>query len=74
MFCLDAVSLNDELCERAKRLEDTLITFEVEENRELNKRYTTEQEQAGIGAESESPLLIFFFWCSASQVKGLHGT
>ncbi|XP_046888652.1 dynein axonemal heavy chain 3 [Hypomesus transpacificus] len=37
MFCLDAVSLNDELCERAKRLEDTLITFEVEENRELNK-------------------------------------
>lgn len=37
MFCLYAGKLNDDLCDRAKRLKDKIITFEVEENRELNK-------------------------------------
>uniref|UniRef100_A0A3Q3EKF3 Dynein axonemal heavy chain 3 n=1 Tax=Labrus bergylta TaxID=56723 RepID=A0A3Q3EKF3_9LABR len=37
MFCLYAGDLNDDLCERAKRLKDKIIITEVEENRELNK-------------------------------------
>ncbi|XP_071775394.2 dynein axonemal heavy chain 3 [Centroberyx gerrardi] len=37
MFCLYAGKLNDDLCDCAERLKDTIITFEVEENRELNK-------------------------------------
>ncbi|KAI3358460.1 hypothetical protein L3Q82_014895 [Scortum barcoo] len=37
MFCLYAGNLNDDLCERAERLKDMIIVFEVEENRELNK-------------------------------------
>ncbi|MBN3303948.1 DYH3 protein, partial [Amia calva] len=37
LFCLDAVSLNSELCCRAEKLKERLISFEVDENRELNK-------------------------------------
>uniref|UniRef100_A0A7M4FUM3 Dynein axonemal heavy chain 3 n=1 Tax=Crocodylus porosus TaxID=8502 RepID=A0A7M4FUM3_CROPO len=39
MFCLDALKLNEELCSCAQKLKDRLIEFEVDENRELNKRY-----------------------------------
>uniref|UniRef100_A0A8C6Y1D3 Uncharacterized protein n=1 Tax=Naja naja TaxID=35670 RepID=A0A8C6Y1D3_NAJNA len=39
LFCLDALKLNEELCSRTQRLKDRLIEFEVEENRNLNKRY-----------------------------------
>ncbi|NXN32332.1 DYH3 protein, partial [Nycticryphes semicollaris] len=38
MFCLDAVQLNEELCNRTQNLKDRLIEFEVMENRELNER------------------------------------
>uniref|UniRef100_A0A8C5RLG6 Dynein heavy chain 3, axonemal n=1 Tax=Laticauda laticaudata TaxID=8630 RepID=A0A8C5RLG6_LATLA len=38
LFCLDALKLNEELCNRIQRLKDRLIEFEVEENRNLNKR------------------------------------
>lgn len=37
MLCLYAGDLNEDLCDRAQRLRDKLIMFEVEENRELNK-------------------------------------
>ncbi|XP_032391909.1 dynein heavy chain 3, axonemal isoform X2 [Etheostoma spectabile] len=37
MFCLYAGKVNEDLCERAEKLRDTIIMFEVEENRELNK-------------------------------------
>lgn len=37
MFCLYAGKLNEDLCDRAERLNDKIIMFEVEENRELNK-------------------------------------
>ncbi|MGH0118801.1 UNVERIFIED_CONTAM: hypothetical protein FKN15_062263 [Acipenser sinensis] len=37
VFCLDAVSLNVDLCVRAEKLNERLILFEVDENRELNK-------------------------------------
>lgn len=39
MFCLHAGNLNDDLRDRAKKLKDMVIEFEVEENRELNKGY-----------------------------------
>uniref|UniRef100_A0A8B9NTX8 Uncharacterized protein n=1 Tax=Apteryx owenii TaxID=8824 RepID=A0A8B9NTX8_APTOW len=39
MFCLDAVQLNEELCNRTQNLKDRLIEFEVMENRTLNNRY-----------------------------------
>ncbi|XP_065540385.1 dynein axonemal heavy chain 3 [Lathamus discolor] len=38
MFCLDALQLNEELCNRTQNLKDRLIEFEVTVNRELNKR------------------------------------
>ncbi|ESO89088.1 hypothetical protein LOTGIDRAFT_210054 [Lottia gigantea] len=37
MFCLDCVQLNQELCLRAQNLREKLITFEVDENRDLNR-------------------------------------
>ncbi|KAK1880668.1 Dynein heavy chain 3 axonemal [Dissostichus eleginoides] len=37
MFCLYAGKLNDDLCDRAEKLKDQIVMFEVEENRELNK-------------------------------------
>lgn len=39
MFCLYAGKLNDDMCDRAKKLKDEIIMFEVEENRELNQRW-----------------------------------
>uniref|UniRef100_A0A3Q3X6X1 Dynein heavy chain linker domain-containing protein n=1 Tax=Mola mola TaxID=94237 RepID=A0A3Q3X6X1_MOLML len=37
MFCLDACELNNELHDRAKRLDDMITTFLMEKNREMNK-------------------------------------
>uniref|UniRef100_A0A3P8TPE1 Uncharacterized protein n=1 Tax=Amphiprion percula TaxID=161767 RepID=A0A3P8TPE1_AMPPE len=37
MFCLYVGKLNNDLCDRAGRLKDKIVMFEVEENRELNK-------------------------------------
>ncbi|KAL0984291.1 hypothetical protein UPYG_G00139540 [Umbra pygmaea] len=37
LFCLDTRSLNVDLCERAERLKQCLLVFQVDENRELNK-------------------------------------
>uniref|UniRef100_A0A3B5AK42 Dynein axonemal heavy chain 3 n=1 Tax=Stegastes partitus TaxID=144197 RepID=A0A3B5AK42_9TELE len=37
MFCLCVGKLNADLCDRAERLKDKIVTFKVEENRELNK-------------------------------------
>jgi len=39
LFCLDAVNLNQDLCDKAEDLVDLLTTFVMEENRELNKRW-----------------------------------
>ncbi|KAK2495199.1 hypothetical protein MC885_014559, partial [Smutsia gigantea] len=39
MFCLDAVTLNYDLCERAQNLKDRLIQFQVDINRDMNTRY-----------------------------------
>ncbi|XP_041362756.1 dynein heavy chain 3, axonemal-like isoform X2 [Gigantopelta aegis] len=37
MYCLDCASLNVELCQRTNRLKDRLVTFSMDENRELNR-------------------------------------
>lgn len=39
MFCLDAMFLNYDLCERAQNLSDRLIHFQVDINRNTNSRY-----------------------------------
>ncbi|XP_053190892.1 dynein axonemal heavy chain 3 [Scomber japonicus] len=45
MFCLYAGKLNDDMCDRAKKLKDEIIMFEVEENRELNQRICQKYEE-----------------------------
>ncbi|XP_025972035.2 dynein axonemal heavy chain 3 [Dromaius novaehollandiae] len=42
MFCLDAVQLNEELCNRTQNLKERLIEFEVMENRTLNNSICNE--------------------------------
>lgn len=39
MFCLDTMTLNYDLCERAQNLKDRLIQFQVDVNRDTNTRY-----------------------------------
>jgi len=41
LLCLYAGGLNQELADRADRLAERIATFQVEENRQRNKRYTT---------------------------------
>ncbi|KAM6320279.1 dynein axonemal heavy chain 3 [Podargus strigoides] len=55
MFCLDALQLNEKLCDRTQNLKDRLIEFEVMENRVLNERICNEYN---LIAErmSEAPL------------------
>ncbi|XP_030068202.1 dynein axonemal heavy chain 3 [Microcaecilia unicolor] len=36
LFCLDALSLNDELCARVQKLKERLIVFQLDTNRALN--------------------------------------
>ncbi|XP_055507859.1 dynein axonemal heavy chain 3 [Leucoraja erinacea] len=45
MFCLDAVSLNADLCARAMKLKETLIESVVQENRKLNTSICTQYEE-----------------------------
>lgn len=39
MFCLDTMTLNYDLCERTQNLNDRLIQFQVDVNRDTNARY-----------------------------------
>ncbi|XP_008290011.1 dynein heavy chain 3, axonemal [Stegastes partitus] len=45
MFCLCVGKLNADLCDRAERLKDKIVTFKVEENRELNKGICQKYEE-----------------------------
>ncbi|XP_037391966.1 dynein heavy chain 3, axonemal [Pygocentrus nattereri] len=45
LLCLEAVSLHEDLCDRTKHLKLLLITYEVEENRQLNKSICQRYEQ-----------------------------
>ncbi|KAL7873931.1 hypothetical protein SRHO_G00049010 [Serrasalmus rhombeus] len=45
LLCLEAVSLHEDLCDRTEHLKLLLITYEVEENRQLNKSICQRYEQ-----------------------------
>lgn len=50
MFCLNALFLNHDLCERAQNLKDRLIQYQVDVNRETNTRYrNSEKNKLGCG-------------------------
>ncbi|OXB58806.1 hypothetical protein ASZ78_016004 [Callipepla squamata] len=55
VFCLDAAPLNEELRVRAQKLRDTLVEFEVMENRALNKRICDKYSEIA-NRVSEPPL------------------
>ncbi|KAM4656706.1 dynein axonemal heavy chain 3 [Amazona ochrocephala] len=55
MFCLDALQLNEELCNRTQNLKDRLIEFEVTVNRELNERICSEYSLVA-GRMNELPM------------------
>jgi dynein heavy chain len=48
MFCLDAMTLNYDLCERAQNLKDRLIQYQVDVNRDTNSRYHSSVQIAMI--------------------------
>ncbi|XP_069761611.1 dynein axonemal heavy chain 3 isoform X2 [Narcine bancroftii] len=54
MFCLDAVSLNADLCARAMKLKETLIEFVVQENWKLNTSICQQYEDISVRI-SETP-------------------
>lgn len=56
MFCLDTMTLNYDLCERAQNLKDRLIQFQVEVNRDTNTRYCSygQRESNNIWHEWEN--------------------
>lgn len=39
MFCLNCSELNNDLCQRANKQKDQLISFEVSQNRRMNREY-----------------------------------
>jgi len=39
LFCLDCVQLNEDLMSRSRKIRQRLVDFEVNENREINKKY-----------------------------------
>ncbi|KAM8840267.1 dynein axonemal heavy chain 3-like isoform 2-T2 [Spinachia spinachia] len=45
MFCLHAGKLNEDLCDRAERLKDKIIMFEMKEHRELNEGICLKYEE-----------------------------
>ncbi|XP_043945444.1 dynein axonemal heavy chain 3 [Protopterus annectens] len=73
MFCLDAVSLHEDLCARAQKLKEKLIVFELEENRELNqsicRRYHEISEKISEAPEStENMVALVEYLRKASEV------
>lgn len=55
MFCLDTMSLNYDLCERAQNLKDRLIQFQVDVNRNMNTRYCyCGQRDNNMGCERDN--------------------
>lgn len=39
LFCLNCQDVNDELVKRVWKLHDLIATYEMDENRDANKRY-----------------------------------
>ncbi|XP_069920753.1 dynein axonemal heavy chain 3 isoform X2 [Oryctolagus cuniculus] len=73
MFCLDAMTLNYDLCERAQNLKDRLIQFQVDVNRETNtsicNQYSTIADKVSeIPANTEELVFLIEFLKKSSDV------
>ncbi|KAK3579501.1 hypothetical protein CHS0354_028323 [Potamilus streckersoni] len=76
MFCLDCVHLNAELANRGARLRERLVTFEVDENRELNrnicKRYDEMADKISEVPETTMELVETQEYLKTSQDITVH--
>ncbi|XP_057342987.1 dynein axonemal heavy chain 3 isoform X2 [Manis pentadactyla] len=73
MFCLDAVTLNYDLCERAQNLKDRLIQFQVDINQDMNtsicSQYSTIADKVSeIPANTEELVFLIEFLKKSSNV------
>ncbi|XP_042639137.1 dynein axonemal heavy chain 3 [Orycteropus afer afer] len=73
MFCLDAMALNYDLCERAQNLKDRLIQFQVDVNRDTNtsicNQYSTIADKVSeIPANTEELVFLIEFLKKSSDV------
>ncbi|XP_044928668.1 dynein axonemal heavy chain 3 isoform X4 [Mustela putorius furo] len=73
MFCLDTMSLNYDLCERAQNLKDRLIQFQVDVNRNMNtsicNQYNTIADKVSeIPANTEELVSLIEFLKKSSDV------
>ncbi|XP_014652699.1 PREDICTED: dynein heavy chain 3, axonemal [Ceratotherium simum simum] len=73
MFCLDAMTLNYDLCERAQNLKDRLIQFQVDVNRDTNtsicNQYSTIADKVSeIPANTEELVFLIEFLKKSSDV------
>nr|XP_034492395.1 dynein heavy chain 3, axonemal [Marmota flaviventris] len=73
MFCLDTMTLNYDLCERAQNLKDRLIQYQVDVNRDTNSsicnQYNTIAERVSeIPANTKELVLLIEFLKKSSDV------
>ncbi|XP_044246158.1 dynein axonemal heavy chain 3 [Ursus arctos] len=73
MFCLDTMTLNYDLCERAQNLKDRLIQFQVDVNRNTNtsicNQYSTIADKVSeIPANTEELVFLIEFLKKSSDV------
>ncbi|XP_021567967.1 dynein heavy chain 3, axonemal [Carlito syrichta] len=73
MFCLDAMTLNYDLCERAQNLKDRLIQFQVDVNRDTNtsicNQYSTIADKVSeVPANTEELVFLIEFLKNSSDV------
>ncbi|XP_073915702.1 dynein axonemal heavy chain 3 isoform X2 [Castor canadensis] len=73
MFCLDAMTLNYDLCERAQNLKDRLIQYQVDINRDTNSsicnQYSYIAEKVGeVPANTEELVFLIEFLRKSSDV------
>ncbi|XP_076997717.1 dynein axonemal heavy chain 3 [Tamandua tetradactyla] len=73
MFCLDAMTLHYDLCERAQNLKDRLIQFQVDVNRDTNtsicNQYSTIADKVSeIPANTEELVVLIEFLKKSSDI------
>ncbi|XP_068952632.1 dynein axonemal heavy chain 3 [Petaurus breviceps papuanus] len=73
LFCLDALALNENLCNRTQQLIDQLIQFQVDENREQNTNLCNQYNMIAdkvseIPANTEDMVFLTAFLKKASEV------
>ncbi|XP_036135820.1 dynein heavy chain 3, axonemal [Molossus molossus] len=73
MFCLDTMTLNYDLCERAQNLNDRLIQFQVDVNRDTNTSICNQYSHIAdkvseIPANTEELVLLIEFLKKSSDV------